>query len=145
MSLLPPLRHRLPGLFSNRIVNDLLMDGPWPGDAGLATIPDANIKETPEAFLLDLAAPGMAKDDFSIRVENNNLCIEASKEDSNERKRENFTRKEYNYSHFRRSFALPESVKTEDINAEYHDDILQLTLPKREDAMRKPVKQIGIT
>ncbi|MEZ4773371.1 MAG: Hsp20/alpha crystallin family protein [Bacteroidia bacterium] len=108
--------------------------------------PAVNIKETDENFSLELAAPGMAKEDFKVNLDNHVLTISSSKENKNEETAEDgtYTRKEFSYSAFSRSFRLPETVNSEKIEAKYTDGVLHLTLPKREEAKVKAPKEIEI-
>lgn len=99
-------------------------------------IPAVNITETKDDYILSLAAPGMKKDDFNIDVTGNMLTISSEKEDKSVVKDELFTRKEYNYTSFSRSFTLPEEVNKERIDARYEDGILKLSLPKKEEAKK---------
>ncbi len=109
------------------------------------TLPAVNIKETEKEFNLELAAPGMKKEDFNIGVEDDVLTISAEKEVSKEEKEDNFNRKEFSYSSFMRRFNLPESVEAEKVTAKYRDGVLYLTLPKKPEAQPKPAKTIKIT
>ncbi len=108
----------------------------WFENAGtpsrMLTIPAVNVTEDPRHYLVSLAVPGMKKDDFRIDVEGNMLTIESEKEESSEEKEGKYTRKEYNYSSFSRSFNLPEDVKQENIEAVYKDGVLSITLPRME-------------
>jgi len=103
------------------------------------TVPATNIEETDSEFVLDMAIPGMNKEDITVEVENGQLCVSAEKEDSSEESEKNYTRKEYNYSSFKRMFALPENVK-DDVKANYKDGILHLVLPKKEVTVSHPKK-----
>ncbi|AKA34118.1 MAG: molecular chaperone Hsp20 [Muricauda sp.] len=107
-------------------------------------LPAVNIKENEKDFELELAMPGMKKDDFNIEVEDGVLTISSEVNREDETKEENYTRKEFSYSSFRRSFTLPESVNEDNINATYVDGILRLTLPKKEEALPKPKRMIDI-
>lgn len=98
------------------------------------TIPSVNIVENPTDFKVSLAVPGMVKEDFNIDVEDDMITISAQKEVNSEEKDEKFTRREYNYSSFSRSFTMPENVKQDAIEASYVDGVLQLVLPKKEEA-----------
>jgi HSP20 family protein len=100
----------------------------------MTTVPAVNIVENSTDFTVSLAVPGMTKDDFKIDVEDDMITISAQKEENNEEKDKKFTRREYNYSSFSRSFTLPENVKQDAIEAEYLDGVLQLLLPKKEEA-----------
>ena len=107
-------------------------------------MPAVNITEYPESYQLELAAPGLKKDDFKIGIEGNMLTISSEKEETKEEKERNFTRKEYNYSSFNRSFSLPEEIKTENIDAKYEDGILKILLPRKEEAKQALTKQIEV-
>ncbi|HEU4495592.1 MAG TPA: Hsp20/alpha crystallin family protein [Flavobacterium sp.] len=110
------------------------------------TIPAVNIRETDSAYEVELSAPGKKKDDFNIDVENELLTISAEfKSESNNEENGKYTRKEFSYSSFKRSFTLPETVKEEDIKASYEDGILRITLPKKEEALPKPKRMIDIS
>jgi HSP20 family protein len=106
-------------------------------------VPSVNIKETEKEFLLELAAPGLERKDFKIEVENNVLTISAEKEEKKEEKNKEFTRKEFSYNTFTRSFTLPDNVK-ESIDAKYENGLLMIHIPKKEIAPVKPVKQIQV-
>ena len=97
-------------------------------------MPAVNIEEKKDHFSISMAVPGMQKDDFKIEVTGNELSISAEKETSKEDKSKKFTKQEYNYSSFSRSFTLPGSVLADQINAAYTDGVLKLTLPKKKDA-----------
>jgi HSP20 family protein len=100
------------------------------------TMPAVNIVENKEDYMVSLAVPGMKKDDFNIDVEGNMLTISSEKEESKEEKEDKYTRKEYNYSSFSRSFTLPDEVNKEKIEAKYEDGVLKLMLPKKEEAKK---------
>ena len=86
---------------------------------------------------ISVAAPGLKKNDFHINVDGNMLTISAEKEETKEEKEEeNYTRKEYNYSSFSRSFTLPQEVNREKIEASYEDGVLKLVLPKKEEVKK---------
>lgn len=105
------------------LTDDFFRDGNW--------MPSMNIKENNENFEIDLAAPGFNKKDFEITIENGILHIFAEKKIKKEEKEEDFTRKEFSYNSFSRSFTLPDNVNDEDdINAKYKNGILKLTLAK---------------
>ena len=109
------------------------------------TVPAVNITENKEDYKLSVAAPGLKKDDFKIDVEGNMLTISREKEARKEEKDERYTRKEYSYSSFSRSFALPEEVNQEKIEAKYQDGVLKVTLPKKDDVKKLAVsKHIAI-
>lgn len=99
-------------------------------------VPAVNITENKDEFMVSLAIPGMKKEDFNIDIEGNMLTISSEKEESKEEKEEKYTRKEFNYSSFSRSFSLPDEVNMEKIDARYVDGVLKLSLPKKEEAKK---------
>lgn len=102
------------------------------------TQPSVNVKDMNDAFEIQVAAPGMKKEDFTVNLERNVLTISSEKQTQNEEKDEdgNFSRREFNYSSFRRSFTLPEAVEQEKIEATYEDGLLKITVPKKEQSTR---------
>ena len=98
------------------------------------TQPSVNVKDMDEGFEIQVAAPGMKKEDFTVNLERNVLTISSEKQTQNEEKDKdgNFSRREFNYSSFRRSFTLPEAVEHENIEAAYEDGLLKITVPKKE-------------
>lgn len=107
------------------------------------SLPAVNIQENEESFTVEVAAPGMKKKYFSIELNNNILVISCEKEEKSKDKR--FTRREFNYSSFRRTFTLPDSVEVDNINAIYEDGVLKLNIPKREEAKIKAKRKIAIS
>ncbi len=97
------------------------------------TVPSVNIQENKDEFTLSLGVPGMKKEDFNIQVEGNLITISSEKEDMKEEKEAKFSRKEFNYSSFSRSFTLPDEVSMDKIKAHYEDGVLKLSLPKKEE------------
>lgn len=104
-------------------------------------IPAVNITENKDEFKVSLAVPGMKKDDFNIDVNANLLTISSEKEEKKEDKDAKFTRKEYNYSSFSRTFTIPDYVNKEKIDARYEDGVLKLSLPKKEEAKKLEAKK----
>ncbi|QLE02296.1 Hsp20/alpha crystallin family protein [Galbibacter sp. BG1] len=112
-----------------------------------ASVPAVNIKEADHEFSLELAAPGMKKDDFNVEVDKNILTISAEVKKENEEKEDGngvYSRREFSYNSFKRVFTLPESVDSDKINASYEDGVLILALPKKEEALPKPKRLIEI-
>jgi HSP20 family protein len=103
------------------------------GGAEQETIPSVNIREEKDNYKVDLAAPGLKKEDFSIGVEGNVLTIQCEKESENKEggENENYSRREYNYSSFSRSLSLPDNADSSKIEAKYTDGILCLNIPKK--------------
>jgi len=112
-----------------------------------STPPAVNIGETENTFELTVAAPGMAKDDFKVELENNRLVISGDKKEEKENKQGcNWLRKEYNYSSFVRSFTLSErQVNAEGIKARYTDGILHISIPKSAEAKNRAARVIQIS
>lgn len=108
------------------------------------SVPAVNIVEKDKVFEIELAAPGLNKKDFDITVDKGVLTISAEKETQKEEKEENFTRKEFNYQTFSRSFALPEYVSDENIKANYENGILKLEVVKKVPA-KAPKKAIEVS
>jgi HSP20 family protein len=92
-----------------------------------------------------MAVPGLKKNDFHIDIDNKVLSISAEMEENSEQQEENFTRREFGYASFKRSFSLPETVKEDAIKAEYTDGVLSIHLPKKEEAIQKPARRIKIS
>jgi HSP20 family protein len=109
------------------------------------TLPKVNIKETADAFMVEVAVPGLKKSDFHIDIDNQLLSISTERKEESEHEEENYTRREFGYASFKRTFNLPESVNDEKINATYENGILNIVLPKKEEAKRKPARSIKIS
>jgi HSP20 family protein len=107
--------------------------------------PAANIIEKSDSFQLDIAAPGLNKDDFKINLENNILTISAEFEDQKREEGKNYSRKEFYYGSFSRAFTLPKSIDLEKIKADYDNGILKIALPKKEEARIEIKKEIRIS
>jgi HSP20 family protein len=111
-----------------------------------STLPAVNVQETNENFIIEVAAPGMKREDFKVELDNNVLTISSHQEESHEGRDGDYTRREFSYQSFQRSFSLPQNkVKGEEIKAEYVDGILQIKVPKTEDARKKPARQIAVS
>jgi HSP20 family protein len=107
-------------------------------------VPAVNIKEENDKFVLEMAAPGMKKDDFQINLDNYQLTISSEKKEEKKEKEDNYTRREFMYSSFSRSFTLPKSIDVEKIKADYKNGILSVVLPKKEEET-KLTRQIKIS
>ena len=109
------------------------------------TIPSVNIKENSDAFTVEVAAPGFEKGDFKIELNLNTLSISSEKKVENEtREGEVFTKREFSYQSFSRSFTLPQIADGDRIEANYQNGILTVLIPKREEAKPKPARMIEI-
>lgn len=107
------------------------------------SLPAVNIRETEDDFTIEVAAPGMKKDDFEINYDNGRLTISSER---NEEDTDNYNRREFSYQSFCRSFEIEDNVINNDkIKAKYNDGILYITLPKREEIKPKPARQIAIS
>ncbi len=115
------------------------------GSEADSMVPAVNIRENEDAFILDLAAPGMKKEDFKINLDNNVLSISSEKKHESNESNEKWTRREFAYSSFCRTFTLPKSIDLEKIKADYKDGILALQLPKREEAKVAVNREIKIS
>lgn len=132
--------------FFDDFFNRDLFDGAYSNFSNTGTsIPAVNIKETKENFEVEVAAPGMTKDDFKVELKGNTLTIFSEKSNETEQEDSRFTRREFSYQSFNRSFNLPkDAVDTENIQARYENGILKLAIPKKEEAKQKEPKQIAI-
>ena len=112
---------------------------------GFKTLPAVNISEGENEFTIEVAAPGLEKKDFKINLDNNCLTIASVREDNKEEVMDQYTRREFGYASFQRTFVLPESVDGEKIKANYADGILNVQLPKKEEAKPKPARTIKVS
>ena len=108
-------------------------------------LPPVNIRENDDNFILELGVPGVKKDDISIRVDEDVLTISSENKEERNEQGENFTRKEFSYSSFSRSFTLPEGAQLDNIKADYVDGILKITVPKMVEAKTKEVREIKVS
>ena len=104
------------------------------------TLPAVNIIENDTDFILHIAAPGLNKNDFELSIENKVLSIEVVKDPNND----DFTRQEFDYTSFKRTFSIPKTVEKSKISASYTNGVLNITLPKTKDALTEPKKLIKI-
>lgn len=133
-------------LFDDFFTRDLLNWGLANNSTTNTTIPAVNIKETGDAFEVEMAAPGMRKEDFRVELDGNQLTIGSEFENRDDMKEgERYTRREFSYQSFQRSFTLPKNVVDIDqIEARYENGVLRLLIPKREEARQKPPRMIEI-
>ncbi|WP_179414030.1 Hsp20/alpha crystallin family protein [Mucilaginibacter sp. E4BP6] len=118
--------------FFNDVFDNILNDT-FIGDKLTSRVPAVNIAENENEFHIELAAPGLKKEDFKINLDKNVLSVSADKKVENVEGTK-FSKREYNYTSFTRSFTLPETVDHSKIDAEYTDGVLKLTVAKREEA-----------
>jgi len=130
----------------NSIFNELFQQVPssWTKDFSAPVVhPKVNIQETPQAFLLDLLAPGLNREDFKIQVDNDLLTLSFEKKAVEENKEIKTIRKEFKSSSFKRSFHLDDQINTDGIQAKYENGILKITLPKKEQ-VKQTTREISI-
>jgi HSP20 family protein len=109
------------------------------------SVPSVNVTETAKEYKLEVAAPGLERKDFKIEVENHTLCISAEKEEEKKEKEGEFTRREYSFNSFSRSFTLPEDVKENDIDAKYENGVLKVLVPKLKETPVKIARKITVS
>lgn len=133
----------LPGLLDNLLFDNKL--DVFNNNYETFSIPAVNIIENFPNFVVELAVPGLQKEDFAIEVEEDTLKISSkkAKEQTEENSDSRFRKREFNYQSFERSFKLPENIKTEDIQANYENGILKITLPKEEKKALKKMVEIS--
>jgi HSP20 family protein len=132
------------GLFDDFFTRDFFK--PSFGTTGVTT-PAVNIIETSDDFRMEMVAPGMKKEAFNIELDENTMIVSYDHEDNREGERQNlkYVTREYNYHSFSRSFSLPETADVDNIQAKYQDGILNITIPKKEEARGNPARQIKIS
>jgi HSP20 family protein len=136
----------IPSLLNSFLQDDWLDSTLGSQRTGTTTLPAANIRETENDFRIELAAPGMRKEDFRVELNNDVLTVAAEQEMKNENKEGDYTRREFSYQSLQRSFTLPDDrVKGEQITARYQDGVLEIVVPKRQEAKAKSVRQIAIS
>ncbi len=133
--------------FIDRFFNNDLMDWGMSNFSSTNTsLPAVNVRETEDDFYIEVAAPGMKKNDFKINYHNNVLTISSEKQNEKEDKNDNYSRREFSYQSFQRSFTVPQNnVDGEKIEATYNEGILNIKLPKREEVKPKPAREIKIS
>jgi len=119
--------------FFNGSVDDFFNGGVTSTDQ-----PSVNVLEKDDEYVVELAAPGMKKDDFAVHMEKGMLRIKAESEEKNEEKEEGqYLRREFSYRSFERSFALPEDIASDDIKANYEGGVLTVHIPRKEVSVEK--------
>ena len=138
--------NRMPRLFDHFFDNDLIDWSNRNFSETNTTLPAVNVKEKKDGFEIEMSAPGLKKEDFNVELTNNVLTISCAKKEEDETKDEDgrYTRQEFSYQSFSRSFNLPETVDHEKIDAKYQDGILILNIPKKEEVIPNP-KRIEIS
>lgn len=138
-------RRNYPSLFDHFFENDLFDWSNRNFSTTNTTLPSVNIKEGKENFEVEVAAPGLKKEDFKIELNNDLLTISSEKKVENEvKEKECYTCREFSYQSFSRSFTLPNIADGEKVLAKYDNGILTVTIPKKEEAKAKPSRMIEI-
>jgi len=147
MSLIKWKRGDMLPLFDSMVENFFASDNDFESWwKGARSMPAVNVVENDDNYVMEVAAPGMKKEDFNIEVKEGMIVINAENKREEEKKDDHFTRREFSYSKFTRSFRLPENVNADNIGALYEDGILKLNLPKRAiTAPEENVKKIAIS
>ena len=140
------LYNDMPTFFNDFFSRDLWNWGLENNSSTNTTIPAINVKETNDNFEVEVAAPGMTKKDFKVELNGNMLTISSEKQNEwQENENEKYTRREFSYQSFQRTFQLPKDVVDEDkIQAKYENGLLHLTIPKKEHAKQRPPRMIEI-
>jgi HSP20 family protein len=134
-----------PALFDDFFGRELFNWGNNNYSSTSTTVPSVNIRESNDNFEVEVAAPGMQKNDFQIQLDGNTLTISSNRQHNEEKTEEGYTRKEFSYQSFQRSFLLPKDVvNDEGIVARYENGLLMLTIPKKEEVKQKPPRLIEI-
>ena len=123
-SLMPGFNDVFDSIFNDTFFNDRMV----------TRVPAVNISETENNYHVELAAPGLKKEDFKLNLERNNLTISVEQSSNHEDHQKRYSKREYSYSSFVRTFTLPESADDSQIAASYTDGILRIDIAKREEA-----------
>lgn len=134
-----------PSMLSDFFDTDRFFGTDFPGRRFSTDVPAVNITESEKEFKIEMAAPGMSKKDFKVNLEGDVLTISAEKEEEQKDDNDRYTRREFSYLSFSRSFRLPEEVKAENIDGKYEEGVLKLTIPKKEESMKKATKEIKVS
>ena len=139
MNLISKQRTFFPSLIDDYVNNDWIFKM-----TSSTNMPAVNIKELDKQFEIYLAVPGKNKSDFEIEVEDGLLSISSSIEENEQNEKAKFTRREFSYNSFKRTFTIPDNVDLTEVEAKYSDGVLQVRLPKRKEALPQPKKFIKI-
>ncbi|NBS18228.1 MAG: Hsp20/alpha crystallin family protein [Flavobacteriia bacterium] len=124
------------------LIDELFLNQDW--GQNQHSLPAVNILEADDHFDIQLAAPGKEKKDFNIELDEGLLTISSEQESSTTESKGSFTRKEFSYNSFRRSFNVPDTVAADKVSASYKEGILTVHLPKKAEALPQPKKLISI-
>lgn len=109
------------------------------------SLPAVNVMEHDDNYIVEMAIPGLKKSDFDISLDNQILSISAETKEEKEEEDNYYTRREFGYSSFKRTFRLPKTVEIDKISAKYNEGILKVELPKRDEAKKKPIQSIKVS
>lgn len=143
--MLPVMRKRVytPGYLNNHSNRDMLSN--FFSDGADYTVPAVNIKENENGFTIEVAAPGLNKEDFNIKLEKDILTVSSEDENKKDENNESFTRREFTFKSFSRSFSIPETIDQNKIKASHMNGILILELQKLDEAKMKKAKTIKVS
>jgi len=139
----------LPSLFSDFFGGSLFdKEFDWgnelfPSRLGI-NVPTANVTETAKEYRIELAAPGLDRKDFKVEIDNNTLTVSAEKEEEKKEKDGGYSRQEYSFNSFSRSFALPENVREGSVDAKYENGILRIVIPKERETPVKVARKVEV-
>ena len=137
--------NQLPSMFDRFFEGDLFDWSNRNFSITNTTLPSVNIKENPDVFKVEVAVPGFEKGDFKLELNHDVLTISSEKQIENETKQdERYSKREFSYQSFTRSFTLPHSADSEHIDATYDKGILYVSIPKKEESKPKPSRMIEI-
>lgn len=137
----------LPSLLTDKWMSDFFdtdrfFDADWL--KRVQVVPAVNVKELEKEFEIEMAAPGLNKKDFNIQIDKGIMTIFTEKKEEKEAKEDDYTRKEFNYTSFTRSFTLPENINPEKVDAKYENGILRILIGKKMLTAEKPLKAIEV-
>ena len=139
MNLIQKQNTLIPFLFDDFINRELNLD-----KSLIETFPAVNIKELDSSFQIELAVPGKTKNDFQIEIEDGILTIYSNVEEKKNSDNFKFTKREFSYESFQRTFTLPQTIDKTKIDAKYFEGVLKISLPKQKESMAQPKKIIKI-
>lgn len=141
--MLTRMNKSIPMYFDDFLGRDFMPD--FISNFRSSNTPAVNVIENDDDFVIEVAAPGLEKKDFNINLENDCLTISSEKEEKSGEKDERYSRKEFSYSSFSRSFNLPDSVDSDKIRANHKNGVLTISVPKKEEARVKPARAIEVS
>lgn len=144
MTLIKSNESLIPIGLDNFFTDDNFFNNKWLERKLKHTLPAVNIKENKNEYTIEFASPGFSKKDFKIDIDENVLTISAQSDSEIIDENQNYSRREFSYNSFSRSFTLPKTANTDKIDAKYYDGILKLSIPKNEHSKLLPKKEIKV-